>query len=354
MLINRHPENLPHSELENISIERYKFSWFDWFCIWYPPGWLILFNRHWQHYHQDRDGWNWLEYLLFLIPIGFYIALFLRWLRLGCRSPHQRDRPFNPEYQQVFQEEILAPIIKHYFRGELHLSQKLLDAGKIIFVMNHAGMCFPWDFLGLGYLLSQKRDWIVQPLAGVSLFEHPWMIWWLPPGWSQVLGGIKAQRKDFQTAAEEDTILLYAPEGLRGPSKGWQKRYQLEKFDPSFIRISRNNKIPIVPVICIGNENLHPWTINITILQNKLQKKFKLPFLPLSPLIPVFILFPSMGVWAAKSKLHYFIESWIEPQLLPDINIADHKIRKNTYLQAQELRAQMQKQIDLKLNLFNK
>ena len=352
MLSNRPPENILNSAVENLSVERYKFSWFDWFCIWYPPGWLILFNRHWQHYHTDRDGWNWLEYLLFLIPTGFYIALLIRWLRLGFRPPKQHSGIFNPKYQQAFQKEVLAPIVKYYFRAELHISEDLPETRKMILAMNHAGMCFPWDFLGLGYLLSQERGWIVQPLAGVSLFEHPWMIWWLPPGWSQVLGGIKAQKEDFQTAVEQDTILLYAPEGLRGPSKGWGKRYQLEKFDPSFIRISQNNQTPIAPVICIGNENLHPWTINITKLQNQLQKLFKLPFVPLSPLLPIFILFPSMGVWAAKSRLRYFIESWIEPDPIQDTT--DKNVRKKAYRQAQELRAQMQKQIDSKLNLFAK
>ena len=350
MLINRNPENLPNLEVENKSVDRYEFSWFDWFCIWYPPGWLILFNRHWQHYHTDPNGWNWLEYLLFLIPGGFYIALIIRWLRLGFRSPSQGKAIFNPKYQQAFQEEILAPIIKYYFRGELHLPQSLPEKGKMIFAMNHAGMCFPWDFLGLCYLLSQKKGWTVRPLAGVSLFEHPWMIWWLPPGWSQVLGGIKAQKEDFQTAVEQDTIMVYAPEGLRGPSKGWHKRYQLEKFDPSFIRISQKHQIPIVPVICIGNENLHPWTINITTLQNKLQKLFKLPFLPLSPLVPILILFPSMGVWAAKSHLRYFVKSWIEPQQIQDLKTTERDIRKNAYNRAQEFRAQMQEQIDGKLN----
>ena len=357
MFTNRPPENLLDSEVENLSVERYKFSWFDWFCISYPPGWLILFNRHWQHYHADPDGWNWLEYLLFLIPVGFYIALFIRWLRLGFRLPDQdcHVSAFDPKYQQTFQEEVLAPIIKYYFRAELHKTENLPERGRMILVMNHAGMCFPWDFLGLGYLLSQKRGWTVQPLAGISLFEHPWMIWWLPPGWSEVLGGIKAQKEDFQTAVKQDIILLYAPEGLRGPSKGWRKRYQLEKFDPSFIRISQENKTPIVPVICIGNENLHPWAINITKLHNKLQKLFKLPFLPLSPLLPIFILFPSMGIWAAKSRLHYFIESLIEPDpdLAQDVDMAENNLRKRAYHQAQELRAQMQKQIYLKLNLFD-
>jgi len=40
-----------------------------------------LFNRH-LYYYADPDGWNWLEYPLFLIPGGFYLALLIRWLRL--------------------------------------------------------------------------------------------------------------------------------------------------------------------------------------------------------------------------------------------------------------------------------
>ncbi len=73
----------------------YQFTWFDWFCLWYPPGWLILFNRHWQRYNSDPDGWNWLEYSLFLIPGGFYVALLIRWLRLGCRLPRPQNEQFD-------------------------------------------------------------------------------------------------------------------------------------------------------------------------------------------------------------------------------------------------------------------
>jgi 1-acyl-sn-glycerol-3-phosphate acyltransferase len=95
----------------------------------------------------------------------------------------------------------------------------------------------------------------VKPLAGVSLFEHPWVLWWLPPGWSQVLGGIPSETKDFEAAVAQKTTVLYAPEGLRGPGKGFFKRYQLETFHPSFIRLSDRYHIPILPVVCIGNES---------------------------------------------------------------------------------------------------
>ncbi|AFY35444.1 1-acyl-sn-glycerol-3-phosphate acyltransferase [Calothrix sp. PCC 7507] len=330
-MIHKISDQFLSRKLKEASFKGYKFSWFDWFCLYYPPGWLIIFNRHWQYYHSDPEGWNWLEYGLFLIPGGFYLALLMRWLRLGCRPPQTEFSEFNPKYQQAFREEVLAPIVKHYFRGELQQVENLPQTGSMIVAMNHAGMCFPWDFVTLGYLLSQARGWVVQPLAGVSLFEHAWMIWWLPPGWLQVLGGIRAELSDFEAVMQTGKIVLYAPEGLRGPLKGWSKRYQLEKFDVSFIQLSDRYQVPILPVACIGSESLHPWTVNI----KKLQRLFKLPFLPVSPLMFVLLLFPSMGVWATRTRLHYFIQP-------VEKNSNSPKNRTVAYKHAQQLREKLQ------------
>ncbi|HAX77679.1 MAG TPA: glycerol acyltransferase [Cyanobacteria bacterium UBA11372] len=314
----------------------YRFSWFDRFCLWYPPGWLILFNRHWQHYHSDPDGWTWLEYPLFLIPGGFYLALLIRWLRLGCRLPRQETAKFDTNYQQAFREEVLAPIAQNYYRAELHQIENLPQNGPLIVAMNHAGMSFPWDFMTLAYLLGKARGWATQPLAGVSLFDHPWVIWWLPPGWSKVLGAVRAEKEEFEAALAQKTILLYAPEGLRGPGKAWHNRYQLETFHPSFIRLSNTYEIPILPIVCIGNESLHPFAVHL----RKLAKKLSLPFLPISPLMIVFILFPSMGVWAMKTRLRYFIQPVLEKTVDLDIN------RSNDYDKAQRFRDKMQNTIN--------
>ncbi|UKO99061.1 1-acyl-sn-glycerol-3-phosphate acyltransferase [Nostoc sp. UHCC 0870] len=346
-MINQHSESLIHPPIGTPSKQPYQFSWFDWFCLWYPPGWLILFNRHWQHYHRDPDGWYWLEYLLFLIPGGFYLALLSRWLRLGCRSPRTEIAEFNPHYQQAFREEILTFIVKYYFRGELQQVENLPSVGSMIVVMNHAGMCFPWDFICLGYLLSEARGWTVQPLAGVSLFDHPWVVWWLPPKWSQVLGAVRAELGDFEQAISQGKILLYAPEGLRGPLKGWGNRYQLQKFDVSFLQLSDRYHIPILPVVCIGSESLHPWTINL----KKLQRLFKLPFLPISPLMLVLIIFPSMGVWAMRSRLRYFIQPVDAVDTTAEFENNSSKVRKAVYQRTNQVREQLQNQIN---RLFNK
>ncbi|MBD2092191.1 1-acyl-sn-glycerol-3-phosphate acyltransferase [Microcoleus sp. FACHB-1515] len=318
-----------------------RWSWFDRFCLWYPPAWLILFNRHWQHYHDDPDGWNWLEYALFLVPAGFYVALLIRWLRLGCRSPRPSDQPVDLQYQQAFRDEILVPIVDRYFRAELHQAENLPAAGSILVTLNHAGMCFPWDFIALGVLLGRERDWTVQPVAHELFFDHPWLRWWLPSGWSQVLGGVRAEREPFAEAIATlaDTpnqALLYAPEGWRGLAKGWRHRYQLTTFDPSFVRLCDRHQVPILPTICIGSENLHPFTVNLA----KLGRWLKLPLFPISPLVVAFVLFPSLGVWAVRSRLHYFI------QPIERLDQDSFQSTSDAYAWAQRLRSKLQAAID--------
>lgn len=331
------------------SVHSYQFTWFDRFCLWYPPGWLILFNRHWQHYHADPEGWIWLEYGLFLIPGGFYLAWLIRWLRLGCRSPQSQSHPFDPNYQQAFRDEVLAPIVQHHFHAELHQTENLPQTGPLIVAMNHAGMSFPWDFLGLAWLLSQaRREWVIQPLAGTALFDYPWMLWWLPPGWSQALGGVRAELDDFEAAIAQKTILLYAPEGLRGPGKGWQKRYQLAGFHPSFIRLSDRHQVPVLPVICTGNELLHPWAVN----SKRLARRFQLPFLPLSIWMIGFILFPSVGVWAMGTHLQYYVQplsqNWVSDAIgaEPPNKTSTNAERSIIYRRAAVLRERMQCKLD--------
>ncbi|HIK17694.1 MAG TPA: 1-acyl-sn-glycerol-3-phosphate acyltransferase [Leptolyngbyaceae cyanobacterium M33_DOE_097] len=318
----------------SIASQPYRLTRFDRFCLWYPPAWLILFNRHWQHYKPDPDGWNGLEYFLFLLPGGFYLAMGLRWLRLGGRSPHMAQSEYDPDYQQALRQEILTPIVQRYFRGTLENAEILPQKGPLIIAMNHAGMSFPWDLTGIGILLSQHISGSIQPLAHTMFFDHPWLTWWLPPGWMQVVGGVRAEPQEFEQAIAANMILLYAPEGIRGISKGWQQRYQLATFDPSFVRLSIRHKVPILPVVCVGNEGLHPWALNLT----KIARWFRLPMFPVSPLILVFALFPSMGVWAMRTQLRYYVQ----PQWQPWKDITTNLSHRLTYEQAESLRSQMQ------------
>lgn len=297
----------------------YSFTWFDRFCLWYPPAWLIVLNRHWQHYKPDPTGWRWSEYPLFLVPGGFYVAVLVRALRLALRSlfirwhrrPPCEPQPAiaDPVYQRAFRHEILAPIAQRYFRAKLTGSEELPRSGPLILILNHAGMCFPWDFLCLGWVLGEQRDWFVQPLAHPLFFDHLWLRWWLPPGWAVALGGVRAEKPSFEAAVAQKTIMLCAPEGWRGIAKGWPQRHQLAPFDPSFLRFSLRYHVPVLPMLCTGSETLHPYAVNL----GWMARLARMPMFPLSPLIPIFALFPSMGVWAMPSQLTYHLQPLWQP-----------------------------------------
>ncbi|MCY7275257.1 MAG: glycerol acyltransferase, partial [Phormidesmis sp. CAN_BIN44] len=121
---------------------------------------------------------------------------------------------------------------------------------------------------------------------------------------------------------------------------GWHDRYNLATFDTSFVRLSVRLQVPILPVICLGNEYLHPWTFN----SKRLARWLKMPLLPVSPLLLVFVLFPSMGVWAMRTRLRYYLQPVQHPwQRLP---LHDKSERSYTYHQAEDLRSAMQKELD--------
>ena len=311
----------------------YRFDCLDWVCLWYPPGWLVLLNRHWQHYHCDHDGWSGLELALFLLPGGFYVAWLLR---LGRRAPRCEVSGFEPAYQAAFRDEILAPIAKRYFRFELHGAEQLPQAQRAIAAANHAGMGFPWDLLVLAYALDRTGSGPIRPLAGVPLFEHPWMQWWLPPGWTQALGGVPASGDAFEAAVRQPGMVLYAPEGVRGPAKGWRQRYRLQTFHPAAVRLSDRYQVPIVPVACVGSEGLHPWALNWP----RAARALGLPFFPLSGGMLALLLFPSLGVWALPARLRYTV---LSPQP-PAAGAADNArtVRAAAYQRAQQLRARLQ------------
>ena len=266
--------------------------------------------------------------------------MLLRWLRLGLRSPQPLMADPDPAYQQAFQAEILSPIVHRYFRGTLTGLENLPATGTVMVAMNHAGMCFPWDFVSLGVLLGQQRGWQVQPLAHPLFFDHPWLTWWLPGGWARVLGGIPADRASFERAVAKGETVIFAPEGWRGLAKGWRQRYRLTTFDPSFVRLSIQHQIPVLPIVCLGSESLHPFTFNV----QSLARWLKLPLFPLSPLILAFVLFPSLGVWAVRSPLRYYIAPLWSPwtELQPE----EPRSRSRLYELAEGLRLRLQAQVN--------
>jgi 1-acyl-sn-glycerol-3-phosphate acyltransferase len=81
---------------------------------------------------------------------------------------------------------------------------------------------------------------------------------------------------------DQDELLLVFPEGAKGISKTYDKRYQLQRFGHGFMRLALEKNTPIVPVAVIGAEEQAPSLYN----WKWLAKQMGAPALPITPFFP--------------------------------------------------------------------
>src|SRR5690606_24916578 len=78
--------------------------------------------------------------------------------------------------------------------------------------------------------------------------------------------------------AQEQPLMVF-PEGSRGISKPYARRYQLEEFGLGFMRLALETKTPIVPIAVVGAEEQLPSLYNA----QTIAKAMGMPALPLIP-----------------------------------------------------------------------
>jgi 1-acyl-sn-glycerol-3-phosphate acyltransferase len=143
----------------------------------------------------------------------------------------------------------VAFLHRKYFRTEV-FGKEHVPEGRVLLIANHSGQ-IPIDGALLGatlfmdvepprFMRAMVEKW-TQTLPFVSAFF---------PRVGQVVGVPEnAERLLLQGEA-----LLVFPEGARGISKPFQRRYQLEEFGLGFMRLAIQTDTPILPVAIIGGE----------------------------------------------------------------------------------------------------
>jgi 1-acyl-sn-glycerol-3-phosphate acyltransferase len=101
--------------------------------------------------------------------------------------------------------------------------------------------------------------------------------------WGQITGTPENCRRLLES---EEAILVF-PEGARGISKPFSRRYQLQEFGLGFLRLALETGTPIVPVAVVGAEEQAP-AINI----KPLARLFGAPSFPVVPYPPFIPLIP--------------------------------------------------------------
>ena len=232
---------------------------------------------------------------------------------------------YDEHYREDFADSIIQTVLNvldpTYFRTELvgfdDLPERNNPDVPLIYASNHSGMAFPWDAMVFGAKLYRKAGNsfynaarpLSAPMLSQSNLMNPYMI---PNLWKKV-GAVDATSINFETMMRQsDANVLIYPEGVPGIGKGFHRRYQLQKFSTSFIRMSIKHKTDIIPVHTINGEYIHPYSYASKRI-NKIANLIGIPFLPISYILPLILLQPWLFYHAFPSKLIYVKGKRISP-----------------------------------------
>jgi 1-acyl-sn-glycerol-3-phosphate acyltransferase len=168
-------------------------------------------------------------------------------------------------------------LYRHYFRAEAFGIENLPAEGRLILVANHSGQ-LPFDGLVIGgaCFLEPPLPRLVRAMVEFFVPTVPFASY-LFSRWGQITGTPENCRRLLQA---EEAVLVF-PEGARGISKPFSKRYQLAEFGKGFMRLALETGAPIVPVAVIGAEEQAP-AINL----KPLARLLRTPSFPVVPYPP--------------------------------------------------------------------
>ena len=172
-------------------------------------------------------------------------------------------------------------LYRYYFRAHSYGVEHIPVAGRVLFVSNHSGQ-LPFDALVIACACFLEPPQPRLPRAMVEYFVPtvPFASYLLAR-WGQITGTPENCRR---LLAADEAVLVF-PEGARGISKPFAKRYQLAAFGKGFMRLALESGAPIVPVAVIGAEEQAP-AINVKALA-KLMGMPSFPLVPYPPFVPI-------------------------------------------------------------------
>jgi 1-acyl-sn-glycerol-3-phosphate acyltransferase len=164
-------------------------------------------------------------------------------------------------------------LYKKYFRVETHGIEKV-PPGRVLLVANHGGQ-IPIDGAMIGVAMLLEAN----PPRAVRSMTEKWAA--TLPFISTIFarsGQIVGTPENCRRLLEGGEAVMVFPEGVRGISKLWPQRYQLQDFGLGFMRLALETETPIVPVAVIGAEEQAPALLNL----KPLGKLIGFPALPVT------------------------------------------------------------------------
>jgi hypothetical protein len=123
--------------------------------------------------------------------------------------------------------------------------------------------------------------------------------------WWRRTGCVAATSENFEAAVQARRIVIVSPEGVAGISKGSHRKYQLQHFSSSFLRMAHNFGALVVPVSIVNAEYLNPWNVSLSWM-NALGRRLGFPFIPIGS-SALQALLPATYLNPRPAKLTYVI-----------------------------------------------
>lgn len=171
-------------------------------------------------------------------------------------------------------------LYERYWRVDAQGLQHIPPTGGAILVANHSG-ALPFDGAMLVTAVHlahpQQRtlrflyDRFVDHMPGVGIFYRR-------------VGGVPASYANTARLLANGHLVLTFPEGIAGVAKPFSERYRLRPFSSSFVRLSLNHRVPIIPVAVVGAEEAYPLVARL----EDAGRLFGVPYIPVTPFFPLF------------------------------------------------------------------
>jgi 1-acyl-sn-glycerol-3-phosphate acyltransferase len=172
----------------------------------------------------------------------------------------------------------VAILHRKYFRTEVHGIHHV-PQGRVLLVANHSGQV-PLDgaLIGAAMFMDAEPPRIVRAMVEKWAVSLPFVsLFFTRVG--QVVG---VPENATRLLAQGEALLVF-PEGARGISKTFDRRYKLTEFGLGVMRLAIETGTPIVPVAVVGAEEQYISIANVQSLANLLR-------MPAFPIIPQLLL----------------------------------------------------------------
>lgn len=267
-------------------------------------------------------------------------------------EPPEPWEPFDPEFSRKMLDDVLGPMLDHYFRPVIFGLEHLPAHGPVVLAANHSGNAFPYDAIifdathwrGEGYRPERKLRAVYEKELSYT--------WWMRPFglddfWRRG-GGVDMLFDNFDRLLARGDRILYFPEGVPGIGKGFNHRYELQRFSTSFVLLAARHEAPVVPLYMINAEWINPYGYVFPPLDRLMQRFFGVPFLPL-PAGVLALIFPWIWYLAFPARTIFVLgepldaRAYLAQAGLTDLEQADRPTLQRT---AERIRQDMQAQLD--------